>query len=420
MHCLYVCTVIPALLTAQSQCDTAAGNLVLSCGFEAGAGGLGNFSPGWIFSPATVGSDAGVASDNPNSGAKDAFFGASGGMYDTIQQTITTQPGQVYTLSFYLYTDGPTRDFRLYYNGVLIYDNSSAGTGTYTLCSILVAGTGNDTITFKAFNQTSFDDLDDIIFVAGAPSVLTSSGSGVEDAFQTTYISDLNNADSVINIVNAGAAARANTATHSGSGDLCVNVYVYTPDQQQAACCSCRLTPGELIYLNAGGPTEPTATSWGVPSAYGGNGTPGLLWNTSWFSTGAYPYNSAVIKFVATDATHAVGCSNTSYNGATNPVTPAVITAANITAADLAPGMSVWVTHPHPTNGSPVGTNSRGQTMLPVSITETAAESKTLSVGELGNLTNGCSYIANNGNGQGQCSCPTENLAGGFVSRKVR
>ncbi len=258
---------------------------------------------------------------------------------------------------------------------------------------------------------------DGSVIITAPPKVLPLNffGSGVEDAFQVTYVSQLNNADTVINISNAGTVAGTTPLTGVGvaAGDLCVNIYVYTPDQQQVACCSCRVTHNEIIYQNLGGPTESAGNSWGVPTQYGGSGIAGLLWNTT-YGPGLYPFNSAVVKLVATNPSRTVACNNTTFNAATS--TPGDITAANIAPADLAPGMAVWSTHPHPTNGDSSGTNANGQIMLPVHIAETDAQSKGLSLGELTGLTTLCTNIQNNSSGRGQCSCPTENLAGGFIA----
>ena len=244
----------------------------------------------------------------------------------------------------------------------------------------------------------------------GAFPTLNPFGSGAEDAFVITYASQLNNGDSVVNISNAGTVAGTTPLTGVGvaAGDLCVNFYLFTPDQQLVGCCSCRVTHNEIIYENFGGPNGNAATQWGVPTSVGGSGVPGLLWNTT-FGPGRYPFNSAVLKIVATRATRPVGCSNTVFNPVTS--TPGNITAANITGADLAPGMAVWATHSHPTNGAILPNGA-----LPVTITETEGQYKGLSAGELAGLTSLCLTIQNNGSGNGQCSCPTEDRAGGFIS----
>jgi hypothetical protein len=60
--------------------------------------------------------------------------------------------------------------------------------------------------------------------------------------FQVRYAANLNQGESFINITNTGAANRAVTA----NGNICVNVYVFSPDEQMQACCSCLTTPNGL------------------------------------------------------------------------------------------------------------------------------------------------------------------------------
>jgi hypothetical protein len=59
----------------------------------------------WVFTPALQGSDASPFSDGTSVPAL-AFGGTVAGDYDTFSQTISTTPGQSYTLDF-LYSNGP-------------------------------------------------------------------------------------------------------------------------------------------------------------------------------------------------------------------------------------------------------------------------------------------------------------------------
>ena len=413
-----ICAFIPLsnVAASASACDTIPGNLVSNCGFEAGVGGVSTFGPGWTFTPATTGSDSGTWSDNPRSGVQNVFFGSlSSGVYDSIQQTIATVPGEAYTFSFYLLTDGSSRDFQASYDGILIYDNSNFGNGVYTQYSFTVIGTGSDTIAFRAFNTTSFDSLDDVSFIGASTTTVPVGG---EDAFQIGYVAQLNNADTVINLVNTGASAgSAIIQANNTVGNLCVNIYIFDPQQDEVACCSCKVSPDQLLYLNAGGPTESVATSWGVPVSAGGNGVPALLWNTI-YGPGLYPFNSAVVKLLATNPNLPGGQCNNIPAG-TNGQRSGNITAANVPPAALAPGLAAWITHPHPTNGRPTS-GPNGTQLLPVGIGETSFDRERLSSGELTALTQGCQYLQNFSGGRGICTCPTEAQAGGFAKAKLQ
>jgi hypothetical protein len=231
-----------------SYCDSVAGNLVVNCGFESG-----DWPPGWTPVPATPASCSFFFVDNgpfstPHSGNWDAVFaGVCPGSYDAIQQTIPTSAGQPYQLSFWLDTgsNGVTRDFQVYWNGALIYDNSATGTGVYTQYSFVVIGTGSDTLKFQAYDVEDFDDLDDVVLTA------------LPTAARIHHFANLNAGDSFIDISNTGS---------SGS-NLCANVYTFSPDEQMISCCSCPVTPNGLNSLSAKGDLISNVLTPSVPTS---------------------------------------------------------------------------------------------------------------------------------------------------------
>ena len=178
---------------------------------------------------------------------------------------------------------------------------------------------------------------------------LASGAWAASDSFQVRYMSNLNIGDSVVNITNTGALNGDDPA-----GNICVNVYVYTPDESQAACCSCRATPNGLYSLS---------------------GRSDLISNTL---TPAVP-NSIVVKLVATRPVN-----NTCTNSA-----------ATAQFDNLAPGMRAWGTtlHAGPTAGA-------------FQVTETEFSQAALSRSEFRELTSSCRGIVENGSGFGICrSC---------------
>lgn len=173
---------------------------------------------------------------------------------------------------------------------------------------------------------------------------------GVPDSFQVRYASNLNIGDSVVNITNTGASMGMGV---SSTGNLCVNIYTFAPDEQLISCCACSVTPDGLASLSVRN---------------------SLINNTL---TGVAP-TSVVIKLVATLV---IGACN----------------AATITAAGLAPGMAAWGTTIHAlpvTPGTPATTYG---------VTESAFTDSNLSAAELSRITSLCGFIQTDGSGFGVC-----------------
>jgi hypothetical protein len=174
--------------------------------------------------------------------------------------------------------------------------------------------------------------------------------------FQVHYFSDLPVGSSVINFTNSGAE----TTAAGGPGNICANVYTFSPDEQMISCCSCVVTPNGLLSLSV---------------------KDDLISNPL---TGAVP-NSAVVKFVAT--------SGTTCN-------PSNITLAPVSNLSVG-GLLAWGTTVHALPGTPTR----------YGLTETPFQVAIPSVGELNKLTSVCGFIQTSGSGSGICkSCRTGGL----------
>ena len=188
------------------------------------------------------------------------------------------------------------------------------------------------------------------------------------NVFQVRYASNLTGGDSVINLTNTGAnGASLNGPGFGGAaGNICVNVYAFSPDEQLVSCCSCLITPNGLASLSVNSD---------------------LISNTL---TGVRP-NSVVVKLVNTGA-------GDRFTGTSCTNSAAV---AGTAAFPLAAGMLGFGTTIH---AAPVAGT--------FGVTETPFLSATLSTQELASITNRCANIIGNGSTFGICrSCRVGGLA---------
>jgi hypothetical protein len=202
-----------------------------------------------------------------------------------------------------------------------------------------------------------------ILVTAGSVGVPATTA---DSPFQVRYAANLNLGESYIDIINDGAngAPLLGPGFGAAAGNICVNVYAFSPDEQLISCCSCLVTPNGLVHL-------------GVNADL-----------TSKTLTGVIP-TSVVVKLVATLA------------GAGGAGTSCTNTAATATAAGLVSGMAAWGTTLHPQGAANT-------------TTETRFTPATLSAGELASITGRCSSILGNGSGFGICnSCKAGGLGAG-------
>jgi PEP-CTERM motif len=187
------------ILTGVALVPAHAGNIVLNPGFETGD------LTSWNSTRATSNSDLAVRLGGVSPGAFDAEFGAETvGDFDTIAQSVATVNGQTYTFSFSLAEEfggggggddilsnaslssrgiilsDPVADFQVFWNAGLVLDEPAAGrTGSFDFTQFAFdeVATGNDIITFRAYNVPSFYHLDDVSVsltdAAGVPEPAT-------------------------------------------------------------------------------------------------------------------------------------------------------------------------------------------------------------------------------------------------------
>ena len=182
------------------------------------------------------------------------------------------------------------------------------------------------------------------------------------DAFIIRYAANLTAGDSVIDITNTGANGASLTGPGFGGavGNICVNVYAFSPDEQLVSCCSCLITPNGLVSLSV---------------------NQDMVSNTL---TGVRP-NSIVVKLLNTGA-----AANFAGTNCTNSAALAGTPAFPLAGGVLAFGTTL---HAGPAAGA-------------FNLTETPFIRATLSPAELASITSRCTNIVGNGSSFGICrSC---------------
>jgi hypothetical protein len=192
------------------------------------------------------------------------------------------------------------------------------------------------------------------------------------------YAANLSAGESYIDIGNTGAYGEALfgpgiiSGLNVATGNLCVNVYAIDPAEELVSCCSCLVTPGQVVHL-------------GVNSD---------LVSSGHTTTGVVP-SSAFVKLIGTLA-GPTGASTSCTNSA------ALAGAASFPLA-VTGGMVAWGTTLHQAPGSGL--------YLP---TETPFTPAFLNQGfggtssELASLTGRCAFIIGDLGGYGICSsCST-------------
>ena len=193
-----------------------------------------------------------------------------------------------------------------------------------------------------------------------------------DSSYQIRYAANVTLGDSVINLTNTGAHGSPLNGPGIGGpvGNLCINAYAFSPDEQLIACCSCLVTPNGLASLSI---------------------VNDLIYNTL---TGIRP-NSVVVKLLSTAA-------GANYNGSSCTNSAALAGSGDFPTSS---GMLAWGTTIHGATGS-----------APASVTESRFTPATLSGTELTSITGRCAYIIGNGSSYGICrSC----RLGGLVSSRL-
>ncbi len=215
------------------------------------------------------------------------------------------------------------------------------------------------------------------------------------DAYQVDYLPAAGGAiaGGVVNLSNAGELGADAFGPLSGTtGDICVNVYTFTADEQESECCQCLVTPNALRSLTAaqlvGNPGNGVTPTLGLVVK--------LLATIPGTATGGIPAGvntQGAFSGTTCNAAQPFSALGTALTGS-GLIPPAPDAFGVPGAGNLAPGMVAWAVKFH--SNTPV-------VPAGIRLTETQFSSEALSQGELTKLTNLCQFLKGNQSGAGTC-----------------
>jgi hypothetical protein len=120
-----------------------------------------------------------VDNSNPNSGTFAAFLGPVGSL-GFLSQALTTAPGNEYTISLFMFSDGGTpNEFNVEWNATSLFDQTDIPAQGYQQLTFSAVGTGSDTLTISSRDDPGFLFMDDVVVETPEPTTLVLLGSGL-------------------------------------------------------------------------------------------------------------------------------------------------------------------------------------------------------------------------------------------------
>jgi hypothetical protein len=232
--------------------------------------------------------------------------------------------------------------------GVTLLSDTCGGTaavtpGSLSLTGGTVAATSSCTITATVqalaggllVNTTS--TLTSIAATAPAATATLAVFRTDDPTFQISYAADPSAGESYVNIINTGAngAPPLGPGLGGATGNTCVNVYAVDPSEELIACCSCLLTPNQVMNLGVNadltiktetGVVPPSVTIKLVNTLAGPTGTGTSCTNSATSAGGAgFPLAQGMIAYGTTP--QAVG---TVFNQVEHPFIPSTLSASEL------------------------------------------------------------------------------------------
>jgi hypothetical protein len=205
--------------------------------------------------------------------------------------------------------------------------SSTSSTPLTSWTQNVTVGSSTATVTYNVFA---------ILYAPGStpPAPITST---FDAAFQVSYAANPSAGESYIDIVNTGANGDPLLGPGFGgaAGNTCVNVYAFDPAEELIACCSCLLTPNQVVNLGVNASLTIKTQTGVVPASVtikllntlaGPAGTATNCTNSAASAGGAgFPIVSGLVAYGTTP--QAVGAA---YSVVEHPFIPATLSAGEL------------------------------------------------------------------------------------------
>ena len=208
--------------------------------------------------------------------------------------------------------------------------SSTSSTPLTSWTQNVTVGSGTATVTYNVFA---------ILYAPGSTPPAPST-STFDAAFQVSYAANPSAGESYINMVNTGANGDPLLGPGFGgaAGNTCVNVYVFDPGEELIACCSCLLTPNQVVHLGVNANLTINTQSGVIPASVtikllntlaGSTGTSTNCTNSASAAGGAnFPVVSGLVAYGTTPQQLGSGA----YNMVEHPFVPATLSADELSS----------------------------------------------------------------------------------------
>ena len=169
------------------------------------------------------------------------------------------------------------------------------------------------------------DNLHTFIVHDNLPGVL-------DGPFLVNYATNFSAGESWINMINTGANGDLALGPSLGgaAGNICVNVYAFDPNEEMVACCSCLITPNQVVNFGINAnllghletPAVPSSVTIKLVNTLAGDGTKSSCTNSAYYAgTTAFPLANGLIAYGTTPQQLGIGA----YNMVERPFIPSTL-----------------------------------------------------------------------------------------------